>query len=296
MARKKANSALPSFDELIIPTVKALIELGGSGTVEEINNKVYEIAQIPDEILAIPHGNEEGTTIEVDYRLAWSRTYLKKFGLLENSSRGIWALTKSNIDASKLDYIEIVRKVREQAKPTISKTKTVKETEEAIEQEITEEVNNSEEWKEKLLNVLYKIKPDAFERLSQRILRESGFFQVEVTGKSGDGGIDGKGIVRVNGLLSFYVIFQCKRYKGSVKPKEVREFRGAMIGRDVKGLFITTGTFTKEAVKEATRDGAPPIDLIDGNLLCDKLKELNLGVETKLTETVEIKNEWLNNL
>lgn len=296
MARKKANSDLPSFDELIIPTVKALKELGGSGSVEEINNKVYEIAKISDDILQIPHGDEEGTTIEVDYRLAWSRTYLKKFGLLENSSRGIWALTKSDIDVAKLDYIEIVRTVREQAKPTIPKTKTVKETEEAIEQEITEEVNNSEEWKEKLLNVLYKIKPDAFERLSQRLLRESGFFQVEVTGKSGDGGIDGKGIVRVNGLLSFYVIFQCKRYKGSVTPKDVREFRGAMIGRDVKGLFITTGTFTKEAIKEATRDGAPPIDLIDGNLLCDKLKELNLGVETKLTETVEIKNEWLNNL
>lgn len=296
MARKKANSDLPSFDELIIPTVKALKELGGSGSVEEINNKVYEIAKISDDILQIPHGDEEGTTIEVDYRLAWSRTYLKKFGLLENSSRGIWALTKSDIDVAKLDHIEIVRTVREQAKPTIPKTKTVKETEEAIEQEITEEVNNSEEWKERLLNVLYKIKPDAFERLSQRLLRESGFFQVEVTGKSGDGGIDGKGIVRVNGLLSFYVIFQCKRYKGSVTPKDVREFRGAMIGRDVKGLFITTGTFTKEAIKEATRDGAPPIDLIDGNLLCDKLKELNLGVETKLAETVEIKNEWLNNL
>lgn len=296
MARKKANGDLPSFDELIIPTVKALKELGGSGSVEEINNRVYEIAKISDDILQIPHGDEEGTTNEVDYRLAWSRTYLKKIGLLENSSRGIWALTKSDIDVAKLDYIEIVRTVREQAKPTIPKTKNVKETEEATEQEITEEVNNSEEWKETLLNVLYKIKPDAFERLSQRLLRESGFFQVEVTGKSGDGGIDGKGIVRVNGLLSFYVIFQCKRYKGSVTPKDVREFRGAMIGRDVKGLFITTGTFTKEAIKEATRDGAPPIDLIDGNLLCDKLKELNLGVETKLTETVEIKNEWLNNL
>jgi restriction system protein len=296
MARKKANSDLPSFDELIIPTVKALKALGGSGSIEEINNKVYEVAKISDDILQIPHGDVDGTISEIDYRLAWSRTYLKKFGLLENSSRGIWALTKSNIDINKLNYTEIVRAVREQAKPTIQMQKSTKETEDAIEQEITEEVNNSEEWKEKLLNVLYKIKPDAFERLSQRLLRESGFFQVEVTGKSGDGGIDGKGIVRVNGLLSFYVIFQCKRYKGSVSPKDVREFRGAMIGRDVKGLFITTGTFTKEAIKEATRDGAPPIDLIDGNLLCDKLKELNLGVETKLTETVEIKNEWLNNL
>ncbi len=223
MARKKANSDLPSFDELIVPTVKALKELGGSGTVEEINNKVYGIAKISDDILLIPHG-DGGTTIEVDYRLAWSRTYLKKFGLLENSSRGIWALTKADIDVNKLDHIEIVRAVREQDKPNLPKAKTATETVEEIEQEVTEGVNNSEEWKEKLLTVLYKIKPDAFERLSQRLLRESGFFQVEVTGKSGDGGIDGKGIVRVNGLLSFYVIFQCKRYKGSVTPKDMREF------------------------------------------------------------------------
>lgn len=291
MARRKAVTDLPSFDQLMIPTIKALQELGGSGSVEEINSKVYEIAKISDNVLQIPHGSE-GTTIEVDYRLAWSRTYLKKFGLLENSSRGIWALSKANIDIAKLDYVEIVRKVREQDKPVDSKNKISKTTTDQIEQEVIEEVDNSEEWKEKLLNVLYKVTPAAFERLAQRVLRESGFFQVEVTGKAGDGGIDGKGIVRVSGLLSFHVIFQCKRYKGAVTPSQIRDFRGAMQGRADKGLVITTGTFTREA----TRDGAPPIDLIDGELLCDKLKELKLGVDTKLTETVDIKNDWFDNL
>ena len=135
-----------------------------------------------------------------------------------------------------------------------------------------------------------------FERLAQRILRESGFFQVEVTGKSGDGGIDGKGIFRVSGLLSFHVIFQCKRYRGSVTPSQVRDFRGAMQGRADKGLVTTTGTFTREAIKEATRDGAPPIDLIDGETLCDKLKELCLGIATKVIESVEVKKEWFDNL
>lgn len=291
MARRKAVTDLPSFDQLMIPTIKALQELGGSGSVEEINSKVYEIAKISDNVLQIPHGSE-GTTIEVDYRLAWSRTYLKKFGLLENSSRGIWALSKANIDIAKLDYVEIVRKVREQDKPVDSKNKISKTTTDQIEQEVIEEVDNSEEWKEKLLNVLYKVTPAAFERLAQRVLRESGFFQVEVTGKAGDGGIDGKGIVRVSGLLSFHVIFQCKRYKGAVTPSQIRDFRGAMQGRADKGLVITTGIFTREA----TRDGAPPIDLIDGELLCDKLKELKLGVDTKLTETVDIKNDWFDNL
>ena len=295
MARKKQNSNFPTFDELIIPTLKALVELGGSGTIEEINSKVYEIEKFSDDILQVPHG-EEGTVNEVDYRLAWSRTYLKKFGLLENSSRGIWALSKSDIDINKLDYLDIVRTVREQDKLTQPKNKKEESKQKDFEDEVSDEVENSEEWKEQLLNVLYNISPAAFERLAQRLLRESGFFQVEVTGKSGDGGIDGKGIVRVSGLLSFHVIFQCKRYKGSVTPSQIRDFRGAMQGRADKGLFITTGTFTREAIKEATRDGAPPIDLIDGEILCDKLKELKLGVETKLTETIDIKNEWYNNL
>lgn len=117
-----------------------------------------------------------------------------------------------------------------------------------------------------------------------------------MTGKVGDGGIDGKGILRISGLLSFHVIFQCKRYKGSISPSQIRDFRGAMQGRADKGLFITTGSFTREAVREATRDGAPPIDLIDGELLCEKLKELKLGINTQMIEQVEIKQDWFEKL
>jgi restriction system protein len=293
MARKKTNNDLPSFDELLVPTVKALQELGGSGSIKEINSKVYAIAAITDDMLQIPHG-DKGSMSEIEYRLTWTRNYLKNFGLLENSSRGIWALSKADIDVTKLDHVEIVKTVRDQNKSTQSPK--IATASEKIEQEVTAEVDNTEVWKEKLLNVLYEITPAAFERLAQRLLRESGFFQVEVTGKAGDGGIDGKGIVRVSGLLSFHVIFQCKRYKGSVTPSQIRDFRGAMQGRADKGLFITTGTFTREAIKEATRDGAPPIDLIDGETLCEKLKELRLGVETKQIELVEIRNEWFNGL
>jgi len=288
------SNQVPSFDELIIPTVKALVELGGSGSNEEINTKVYELHNISDEIINIPHG-ENGTVSEVDYRLAWSKTYLKKFGLLENSSRGIWSLINTAVDISTLDSFEIVKYVREQDKNNKQNKKMSKSSEDLI-QETKNEVDYSEEWKEQLLNILYNISPAAFERLAQRILRESGFSQVEVTGKVGDGGIDGKGIVRVSGLLSFHVIFQCKRYKGSVSPSQIRDFRGAMQGRADKGLFITTGNFTRDALKEATRDGAPPIDLIDGELLCEKLKELKLGITTQLIEQVEIKTEWFDKL
>ena len=217
MARKRQHDSLPTFDELIVPTIKALLGLGGSGTIEEINERVYQIANIPDDTLQILHG-ENGLQSEVDYRLAWSRTYLKKYGLLDNSARGIWALTKSDLNIDQIYSDQIVRTVREQHKQAEQKNK--KEANE--EAEITEKIEETN-WKEQLLNVLFSMPPEAFERLSQRLLRESGFIQVEVIGKTGDGGIDGKGIVRISGFLSFHVIFQCKRYKGSISERKTKE-------------------------------------------------------------------------
>lgn len=292
MARRKQNDDLPTFDQLLIPTLKALKELGGSGTIKEINEKVYEIAKITEDTLQISH-DENGLQSEVDYRLAWSRTYLKKYDLLDNSSRGIWALTNSEIDIKQLDKDTIVKTVRDQHRE--SKPKTDNKEQIDTDTEIDEPTSISD-WKELLLQTILGIAPDAFERLAQRLLRESGFTQVEVTGRSGDGGIDGKGIIKISGFLSFHVIFQCKRYKGSITPSQIRDFRGAMQGRADKGLFITTSTFTRDAIKEATRDGAPPIDLIDGELFCDKLKEYGLGLETEIIEKVTIKKDWFNKL
>ena len=151
------------------------------------------------------------------------------------------------------------------------------------------------DWREELNRILSEeLTPAAFERLIQRVLRETGFVQVEVTGRSGDGGIDGKGIAKINGILSFHVVFQCKRYRGSVGAAPIRDFRGAMQGRADKGLFITTGYFTRDAIKEATRDGAITIDLVDGGKLAEKLKELGLGVRVELSEAVRVERNWFS--
>lgn len=284
MAKRKRPDIVPKLEKFIVSVVKALIELGGSGTIEEINEKVYEIENLPEEILQIPH-SEDSSQSEVDYTLAWARTYLRMAGLLENSARKVWALSKPDININEINGDEIVRFVRKQ----VSKNKTKKGK--AIESKISsanDDVEENAEWKEKLLETILTISPSAFEKLVQRLLRESGFVEVEVTGRSGDGGIDGKGIARMSGLLSFHVIFQCKRYKGSIVPSQIRDFRGAMQGRAEKGIFITTGNFTRDARKEATRDGAPPIDLIDGEMLCEKLKEFSLGIKTKIVEEVEV--------
>jgi len=207
----------------------------------------------------------------------WTRTYLKIYVIIENSTRGVWALTEQGSTIEKVDEKEVVRFVREQMK----KNKQVSRNED-------EELNSTVAWQEELLDIILGMSSSAFERLIQRLLRESGFVQVEVTGKSGDGGIDGHGILRLGGLLSFHVIFQAKRWKGAIGSGPVRDFRGAMVGRADKGLFITTGTFTKDAIKEATRDGAPNIDLIDGDQLVEKLKQLSLGVSTKKIEVEQI--------
>lgn len=282
-----SGNPLPTYETMMNPTLQALKELGGSATIEELYNKVVEIMGVPNEQLEIPH-KEGGSQTEVEYRLAWTRSYLKKYGILENSSRGVWALTTKGRQTEKVnpkDVTKYWREIKKKEQPSNGYDESEEETEELI-------------WREELLQTLLKMKPDAFERLIQRVLRESGFIQVQVTGRSGDGGIDGKGIMRLGGLMSFHVLFQCKRYKGSVTPNQVRDFRGAMVGRADKGLLITTGNFTKDAVKEATRDGASPIDLIDGDALVDILKGLGLGVSTEIVkiEKVTVDKDWFLSL
>lgn len=282
------QNTIPTFDSMMNPLLRALHELGGSGTIDEINYKTIELLNLPDEITEIPHG-EKGYRSEIEYRLAWARTYLKKYGLIDNSNRGIWSLTGMQDKPITISPKEVTRSVRETDRRSKELSQNPGETD--IEKEDT-----IEDWKEETRNILYAISPSQFERLTQRLLRESGFTQVEVTGKSGDGGIDGKGIIKIGGLISFHAMFQCKRYKDTVTASNIRDFRGALQGRADKGLFVTTGTFTRDAVKEAHRDGAPPIDLIDGDEFVEKLKELSLGVKTELIEQVTVLHDWFEKI
>ncbi len=214
----KKNSQMPKYHELMNPLLKALHELGGSGSIEEIAQKVSELSGLPEEILNIPHNPEKSSQTEIEYRLAWARSYLKKYGLLDNSDRGVWLIVPEKRDVKTVDPQVVVKTVRDEHKKQKAASEKAK-TEEDVEDDI-EIPDEAESWRGALHHVLInEISPDAFERLTKRILRESGFVQVEVTGRSGDGGIDGKGIMRLSGLLSFHVIFQCKKYKGTVTPR-----------------------------------------------------------------------------
>ena len=267
---------VPKFDQMFNAVLDSLKKLGGSASIEELEELVAQNLNLNDRDLAEIH---KGNTTKFSYNLAWTRTYLKKAGLLDNSERGVWALTNEGQQRNRVDASEIKRVANAQ-----DRSNSVNSDEDEPE---VARLN----WEDELLEKVKSLSPKAFEHLAQRILRESGFVQVEVTGKGGDGGIDGKGVVRLN-LLSFHVHFQCKRYKEVVTPDKIRDFRGAMVGRSDKGLLITTGRFTPEARKEANRDGAPPLELIDGQELVTMLKNLRLGVKVRMVESVEVDGRW----
>ena len=207
----------------------------------------------------------------------------------------MWHLTPVGYQMSDEDIREIKYQVQQRNREARAAAIAQAELDTDREDEEDEAEDIALSWKERLLETLLAIEPSAFERLCQRILRESGFIKVEVTGRSGDGGIDGTGVLRLN-LLSFHVLFQSKRYRGSVGAPVVRDFRGAMVGRADKGLIITTGTFTADARKEATRDGAPAIDLVDGDALCDLLKSLRIGVKVETVKSVTVDQSSLSSL
>jgi len=284
------------FKDLFNPTLAALNDLGGSASVSEIEERVAMILSLSDEEINDIHRDN---ITKLSYRLAWARNYLKRCGLIENSSRGVWSLTNKEKKTITVDQNNLVRQVQAQYRE--KKQKNIAHVFFAANHPShtlleVDDSNIDQTWQEDLLHIIQQIKPEQFERLCQRLLRELGFVNVEVIGKTNDGGIDGKGVIRLGGVMSFHIVFQAKRYKGSVPPSVIRDFRGAMIGRADKGLIMTTGSFTREARKEAQRDGSPPIDLIDGNDLAQKLKDLNLGVKVKLVEEIQINSCWFNQL
>ncbi len=265
------NAEMPRQADLMWPILQALEELGGSASIHELDDRVATDLEVGEAILNVTHGS--GPQTEFAYRCAWARTRLRHIDAVDNSERGVWAITEAGRKiGSAEETIELSR--RQQKEHRAAGVDTA-------------ESSNGDSWQSALLGVLREMDPGAFERLCQRLLREHGFTRVEVTGRSGDGGIDGTGVLRVN-LLSFHVNYQCKRYAGTVGPGSIRDFRGSLAGRADKGLFITTGRFTREAKREAVREGAMAIDLIDGERLCLLLKEKGLGIVTQTIEWVNV--------
>lgn len=281
MAKKKKIKS-PTQLELVEPTFSALVELGGSATISEIYERVVAMLKLPDSVIDEPHKGNASQQTELEYQLAWARTRLKNYGAINNSKRGVWMITPEFADKtsiSRSDVTEYIKKTKLAGKTDAEAEKILNDgdpTDDGI--DAPEEL---EPWKTELADTLHNMNPYAFERLAMLLLRECGFSQVRVTKKSGDGGIDGTGKLRINGIFSFNVAFQCKRYTGSVSAGDIRDFRGSLTTDIEKGIFITTGTFTRAAREEASNAGKQQIDLIDGTEFIGKLIEYRLGVTEK---------------
>lgn len=284
--RKKIKS--PTQLELVEPTFSALVELGGSATISEIYERVVAMLNLPDSVIDEPHKGNASQQTELEYQLAWARTRLKNYGAISNSKRGVWMITPEFADKtsiSRSDVTEHIKKTKLAGKTDAEAEKILNDgdpTDDGI--DAPEEL---EPWKTELADTLHNMNPYAFERLAMLLLRECGFSQVRVTKKSGDGGIDGTGKLRINGIFSFNVAFQCKRYTGSVSAGDIRDFRGSLTTDIEKGVFITTGTFTRAAREEASNAGKQQIDLIDGTEFIGKLIEYRLGVTEKTIYEVD---------
>lgn len=281
--RQKIDKRVPRYGDLISPTFTALKELGGSGNNDEILAQLIVLLSLTDDVVDIPHKGHESMT-ELAYQAAWARTYLRSYGVIENASRSVWAITSKFAKVDTVDGKEIVAEVvKLNAARRNSSTLPISVSNPTIDTDTpgddgVESPDEIKEWRVRLTDILQNMNPYGFERLTQRVLRSCGFTEVKVTKSSGDGGIDGTGKLKINGVFSFNVAFQCKRYSGSVGAPEVRDFRGSLTKATEKAVLITTGTFTKAAREEAANQGKDQIDLIDGEELINLIVENGIGV------------------
>jgi restriction system protein len=283
MADIKKKSRQAEFTKWFGPLLNALIELGGSGKPKEVVAQIAKDLSIPDKQL---EETLKSGTPRFSNQVAWARQYLVWEGLLDDSKRGVWTISPKGQNALMnqeeahaifLKWVEIHQKTRK-AKPEIQIIERQEEEEpEQLEHEIAPT----------LLEVLQAVSPIGFEHVCKRLLREHGFENVIVTQASHDGGIDGYGTLELNPFVSMKVLFQCKRYKGTVSRAQIGDFRNAMIGRAEKGIIMTTGTFSEDAKREASRDGAPPIELIDGKKLVELFETVELGVKPRTVYEVD---------
>lgn len=281
---------IPTFEQLINPCFIAINNLGGSASNDEIYDEVVKQLTLPETVLDVLQPGH-GTMSKVAYNLAWARTYLKKYGAIVNIARSIWAITSEFSDIKDVDaraVVEFVRNLEAQSANKNAKQENKKKEDISwvSEDEEPEEISS---WRVRMLEILQNMNPYGFERFVQLLLRNCGIDNVEVTKKSGDGGIDGTGQYKLSGIFSFKLAFQCKRYTGNVGSGEIRDFRGSLSTDIEKAIFVTTGSFSPAAKNEAKSPGKKPIDLMDGEMLIDKIAELKLGVSPKTVYEIDDK-------
>ena len=257
-------------------------DLGSSAKPREVYAWIAERHSVPKEEI---EGTTKGGQSKFENKVGWARFYLAKGGLIDTEQRGVWVLTENGRKAnlSHDDAYSLFKLIHDGFQREDGEAETEKTVDDADASAPDEKVYlNQDAIQEELVRILRGVTDKGFEELCARLLRHIGFENLKVTGQTGDHGIDGEGFLLINRFVRIKVMFQCKRYAGTVQVKEIRDFRGAIQGRAERGIFLTTGTFTKSAREEAARENATAIELVDIDRLLELLIEEGLGVrETK---------------
>ena len=279
-AREKDRLVLATLREMEMPVTKAQV---GTALADRLGLSADQRAVMsPNDSLTM-----------VNWEVGWALSDFKATGFLSQPRMGWWTLTE---EGRRLSFDEHRKRHRDRER--IRRQQRQDAAPDELKPDVEPDSESEADWQQELLDAMKAMSPTAFEHLAAELLRTAGFDDVQVTGQSGDGGIDGIGIYRPAGLVSFRTAFQCKRYAGSVGPSTIRDFRGSFVGQADRGIIITTGSFTALAIEEAVRAGAPTVDLIDGENLCDLLKQHKIGVNVQLrtVEDVTVSSEYFERL
>jgi len=281
-----SKSSKAEFVNWFGPLLDALRDLGDSGKPREVYDRIAKNHNLPDSVL---DETVKSGTSRFQNQVAWARQYLVWEGLLDSSKHGTWTLTEKGASAHLTDKEaqEVFKKwvaIHAEARKNKKNEQPQLEIEQALAEDIELPKSSS------LIDILRSLSPLGFEKVCRELLRESGFENVEITGGSADGGIDGYGTLEINPFVSFKVLFQCKRYaEGNlVSRAQVGDFRNAMIGRAEKGIIITTSGFSNAASQEAAREGAPKIELVDGEKLVEMFQRVDLGVKRRVVYEADL--------
>ncbi len=258
---------LPKQSDIEIPLLRTLAEMGGRGVPRDIYPRVRQFfPSVTDADVAetlVSGGNKWAN------RIQWVRQHLISRGEVESAGHGVWAITEKG--RARLGAVE-----KERSAPAPATSFNL--------EELAEEYSAA--FHDKVLQKLQDLTPQQFERFANALLEAYGFSEMHVTGKAGDGGIDGSGKLRV-GLATMDVAFQCKRWQGMVGRPEIDKFRGAISGEFQQGIFFTTSDFSGPARDASIKKGAVPIVLLNGDSIVRLMVEKGLGVKRRPVEIFE---------
>jgi len=284
----------PPYVELIYPTLKAVASLGGSAQGREVTSRVLEDLNVPDEKVAITYPNRP-VSVFID-RLEWARSYAKLGGALDSPQRGLFVLTKfgkATLALPESDGIAAVREMNREVRATRARSRTNETDSTANGDDSSEEGVEDEDtgWTDVLLTRLHRLTPEGFEEFVMYLLRT---YDLELTrvGGSGDQGIDGIGIAPISPVLSSRVAVQAKRYDPT---KAIGREIVALFQRDAaaagaeRAVLVTLGRYT-EAARQASIATTPTVDLIDGEKLCELVREKEIGLRI----VPQVQEDWFD--